>query len=360
MSVSASAPVIPVTRTSSPRPRPAEDALGFGKHFADHMLVVDYVEGRGWLDARIVPYGSLSLDPAASVLHYGQAMFEGLKAYRQPDGRVALFRPDRNAHRMATGAGRLSIPAIDEQLFVQGIAQLVNVDADWVPSSPGTALYIRPTIIATEPFLGVRASTTYTFFVITGPVGAYYAGGLKPVRIWVERERVRAVKGGIGAAKAAANYVASLQVAEEARARGCDQVLWLDAIQHEYVEEVGTMNLCLVIDGTLVTPPLGGSILPGITRETVLTIARDWDLPVEERLVSITEVRDAHAAGTLQEVFGVGTAAVVSVVGTLASDEGDMVINGGHPGPIANRLYDAITRIQYGLDPDPRGWRVII
>lgn len=360
MSVSASAPVIPVTRTSSPRPRPAEDALGFGKHFADHMLVVDYTEGLGWTDARIVPYGALSLDPAASVLHYGQAMFEGLKAYRQGDGRIALFRPDRNAHRMASGAGRLSIPAIDEQLFVQGIAQLVSVDADWVPSAPGTALYIRPTIIATEPFLGVRASKTYTFFVITGPVGAYYAGGLKPVRIWVEKERVRAVKGGIGAAKAAANYVASLQVAEEARARGCDQVLWLDAIQHEYVEEVGTMNLCLVIDGTLVTPPLGGSILPGITRETVLTIARDWGMPVEERLVSITEVREAHASGRLQEVFGVGTAAVVSVVGTLASEQGDMVINGGNPGPVANRLYDAITRIQYGLDPDPRGWRVVI
>ena len=360
MSVSASASTIPVTRTSTPRPRPAEDVLGFGKYFADHMLVVDYTEGRGWHDARIVPYGTLELDPAASVLHYGQAMFEGLKAYRLTDGRVALFRPDRNAHRMASGAARLSIPAIDEQLFVQGIAQLVTTDADWVPSSPGTALYIRPTIIATEPFLGVRASKTYTFFVITGPVGAYYAGGLKPVRIWVERERVRAVRGGIGAAKAAANYVASLQVAEQARERGCDQVLWLDAIEHQYVEEVGTMNLCMVIDGTLVTPPLGGSILPGITRDTVLTIARDWGLPIEERPVSITEVRDAHASGRLQEVFGVGTAAVVSVVGTLASEEGDMVINGGQPGPIAQRLYDAITRLQYGLDPDPRGWRVVI
>lgn len=360
MSVLASAPVIPVTRTSSPRTRPAEDALGFGKYFADHMLLVDWTEGRGWSDARIVPYGPLELDPAASVLHYGQAMFEGLKAYRQADGRIALFRPDRNAHRMASGAARLSIPAIDETLFVQGIAQLVATDADWVPSAPGTALYIRPTIIATEPFLGVRASKSYLFYVITGPVGAYYAGGLKPVRIWVERERVRAVKGGIGAAKAAANYVASLQVAEQARARGCDQVLWLDAIEHEYVEEVGTMNLCLVIDGALVTPPLGGSILPGITRETVLTIARDWGLPVQERLVSFTEVREAHARGTLQEVFGVGTAAVVSVVGTLASEDGDLVINGGEPGPIAQRLYDAITRIQYGLDPDPRGWRVVI
>jgi len=360
MSVSASAPVIPVTRTSSPRPRPAEDALGFGKYFADHMLVVDYTDGQGWHDPRIVPYGALELDPAASVLHYGQAMFEGLKAYRLIDGRIALFRPDRNAHRMASGSPRLSIPAIDEQLFVQGIAQLVATDADWVPSAPGTALYIRPTIIATEPFLGVRASKTYTFFVITGPVGAYYAGGLKPVRIWVERDRVRAVRGGIGAAKAAANYVASLQVAEEARVRSCDQVLWLDAIEHEYVEEVGTMNLCLVIDGTLVTPPLGGSILPGITRDTVLTMAREWGLPVEERLVSIAEVRAAHATGTLQEVFGVGTAAVVSVVGTLASEEGDLVINGGQPGPVAQRLYDAITRLQYGIDPDPHGWRVVI
>ena len=324
------------------------------------MLVVEYTDERGWQDARIVPYGSLSLDPAASVLHYGQAMFEGLKAYRLADGRIALFRPDRNAHRMATGAARLSMPAIDEQLFVSGIAQLVATDADWVPSSPGTALYIRPTLIATEPFLGVRASKSYTFFVITGPVGAYYAGGLKPVRIWVERERVRAVRGGIGAAKAAANYVASLQVAEEARARGCDQVLWLDAIGHEYVEEVGTMNLCLVIDGTLVTPPLGGSILPGITRDSVLTIAGDLGLPVEERQVSITEVREAHGKGTLTEVFGVGTAAVVSVVGTLVSEDGELVINGGQPGPIAQRLYDAVTRLQYGLDPDPRGWRVLI
>ena len=360
MSVSASAPVIPVTRTSSPRPRPAQDALGFGKYFADHMLVADYTEGQGWHGARIVPYGPLALEPAASVLHYGQAMFEGLKAYRLADGRISLFRPDRNAHRMATGAGRLSIPAIDESLFVHGIAQLVATDADWVPSAPGTALYIRPTIIATEPFLGVRASKRYVFFVITGPVGAYYAGGLKPVRIWVERERVRAVKGGIGAAKAAANYVASLQVAEQACERGCDQVLWLDAIQHEYVEEVGTMNLCLVIDGTLVTPPLGGSILPGITRDTVLTMARDWGMPVEERQVSISEVRDTHARGTLQEVFGVGTAAVVSVVGTLASEDGDLVINGGQPGPVAQKLYDAITRLQYGVDPDVRGWRMVL
>ena len=360
MSVATSVPPIPVTRTASPRLRPSEDQIGFGKYFADHMLLADYVAGEGWAQPRIVPYGPLALDPAASVLHYGQAMFEGLKAYRLADGQIALFRPDRNAHRMATGALRLSIPAIDETLFLQGIAQLVAADRDWVPSAPGTALYIRPTIIATEAFLGVRASQSYLFYVITGPVGAYYAGGLRPVRIWVERERVRAVKGGIGAAKAAANYVASLQVAEEARARGCDQVLWLDAIEHEYLEEVGTMNLCLVIGGTLITPPLGGSILPGITRDTVLTLARDWGMPVEERVISITELTAAHQAGTLEEVFGVGTAAVIQAVGTLTGSNGDLVINGGQPGPIAQRLYDAITRLQYGLDPDPRGWRVII
>lgn len=360
MSVLTPASAIPVTRTSSPRPRPAEDQLGFGKYFADHMLLADYATGEGWTKARIVPYGPLSMDPAASVLHYGQAMFEGLKAYRMADGQIALFRADRNAARMATGSARLCIPAIDETLFVQGIAQLVAADRDWAPSAPGTALYIRPTIVATQPFLGVRASDTYTFYVITSPVGAYYAGGLRPVRIWVERERVRAVKGGIGAAKAAANYVASLQVAEEARARGCDQVLWLDAIEHQWVEEVGTMNFFVQIDGELITPPLGGSILPGITRDTVITLARDWNLPVSERLVSMTEIDEAHRTGTLQEAFGAGTAAVIQAVGALSDESGDLIINGGQPGPLAERLYTAITRLQYGLDPDPRGWRTIV
>ena len=360
MPVAASSPAIPVTRTTHPRPRPAEDQLGFGRHFADHMLLADYVKGQGWHAPRIVPYGPLTLEPSAAGLHYGQLMFEGLKAYRLADGRVALFRLDRHAARMSGGSARLSIPPIDEALFVQGITQLVAADRDWVPAARGTALYIRPTIIATEPFLGVRASEQYLFFVITSPVGAYYTGGMKPVRIWVEHERVRAVRGGIGAAKAAANYVASLQVAEEARARGCDQVLWLDAVEHRWLEEVGTMNLFLLIGDELVTPPLGGSILPGITRETVITLAREWGLTVSERLVSIEEVREAHAAGTLTEVFGSGTAAVIQAVGTLVDNGTELSIAGGMPGPLAERLYGAITRLQYAEDPDTRGWLTVV
>jgi branched-chain amino acid aminotransferase len=360
MTVATSTSAIPVTRTSSPRPRPAEDQLGFGKYFADHMLLVDYDKGQGWHTPRIVPYGPLDLEPAAAGLHYGQAMFEGLKAYRLTDGRVGLFRVDRHAARMAAGAARLCIPPVDEALFVQGVAQLVAADRDWVPTARGTALYIRPTIVASEPFLGVRAAERYTFFVITSPVGAYYAGGMRPVRIWVERERVRAVRGGIGAAKAAANYVASLQVAEQARAKGCDQVLWLDGVEHRWIEEVGTMNLFVLIGDELVTPPLGGSILAGITRETVLTLAREWGLNVTERMVSIDEVQAAHADGQLKEVFGTGTAAVIQAVGTLVDDGREMSINGGVPGPLAERLYDAITRLQYGEDADTRGWLTIV
>lgn len=360
MTVATSAPAIPVTRTSSPRPRPAEDTLGFGKYFADHMLLVDYVKGQGWHAPRIVPYGPLDLEPAAAGLHYGQAMFEGLKAYRQVDGRVALFRIDRHAARMAAGAERLSIPPVDTGLFTQGITQLVAADRDWVPQAPGTALYIRPTLLATEPFLGVRAAERYTFFVITSPVGTYYTGGMRPVKIWVERERVRAVRGGIGNTKAAANYVASLQVAEQARAKGCDQVLWLDAIEHRWLEEVGTMNLFVLIGDELVTPPLGGSILAGITRETVLTLAREWGLTVSERMVSIDEVQAAHADGHLREVFGSGTAAVIQAVGTLVDNGQEMAINGGVPGPLAERLYETITRLQYGVDPDTRGWQTLV
>lgn len=360
MTVATSTPAIPVTRTTTPRPRPAEDRLGFGKYFADHMLLVDYVKGQGWHAPRIVPYGRLDLEPAAAGLHYGQEMFEGLKAYRMVDGRISLFRLDRHAARMAAGAVRLSIPPVDAALFSQGITQLVATDRDWVPTQRGTALYVRPTIIATEPFLGVRAAERYTFFVITSPVGMYYTGGMRPVKIWVERDAVRAVRGGIGATKAAANYVASLQVAEQARERGCDQVLWLDAVEHRWLEEVGTMNLFLLIGDELVTPPLGGSILAGVTRETVITIAREWGLTVNERMVSFDEVQEAHANGTLKEVFGSGTAAVIQAVGTLVDNGREIAVNDGVPGPLALRLYDTITRLQYGEDPDTRGWQTIV
>jgi branched-chain amino acid aminotransferase len=348
---------IDLVRTSSPRPKPDDDQLGFGKYFADHMLLFEYEAATGWAEPRIVPYGPLSLDPAASVLHYGQAMFEGLKAFRQDDGRVALFRVDDNLKRLASGAPRLSMPVPDLTLLREAIVALVAADRDWVPARPGTALYIRPVLIGTEPFLGVRPSTRYLLYVITSPVGAYYQSGLKPVKIWVETEAVRAVKGGIGWVKAAANYVASMKTADAVRARGYEQVLWLDGVEHRYLEEVGTMNLFVAIGDELATPPLGGSILPGITRDTVLTLAREWGLTVRERPIALQELFEAASRGTLREVFGCGTAAVISAVGELGHASGTLPINNGETGPLAQRLYDAITAIQYGRAADPHGWR---
>jgi branched-chain amino acid aminotransferase len=347
---------IDVQRTTTPRPRPAESELAFGKYFADHMVVLTYESPRGWHESKIVPYGPLTLDPASSALHYGQAMFDGMKAFRQPDGRVALFRVNDHARRMSHGAPRLSMPSIDPVLMRDALVTLVSVDKDWVPSSPGTALYIRPVLIGTEPFLGVRPSLQYLFYVITSPVGAYYAAGLRPVKIWVEAEAVRAVRGGIGAVKAGANYVASLKSAEDARHRGYEQVLWLDAIEHAFLEEVGTMNLFVAIGDELITPPLGGSILGGITRDSVLTLARDWGLRVTERAIPFSEILSAHADGRLREVFGVGTAAVVCAVGELGYSEGRITINDGEVGPLAQRLYGGITDIQYGRVPDRHGW----
>jgi branched-chain amino acid aminotransferase len=345
-----------ITRTTTPRPKPDPAELGFGKYFADHMLVLEYVSPIGWDEPRIVPYGPLTLDPAASVLHYGQAMFEGLKAFRHVDGRVALFRVDDNLKRLANGAPRLSMPVPDLDVLREAIVSLVSTDRDWVPSAPGTALYLRPVLIGTEPFLGVRPSSKYLLYVITSPVGAYYAAGLKPVKIWVETTAVRAVKGGIGWVKAAANYVASMHTANEVRARGYEQVLWLDAIEHKYLEEVGTMNLFVVIGDELATPPLAGSILPGITRDTVLTLARDWGLKVVERPIAFEELVEGSRTGALREVFGCGTAAVISAVGELGHAGGPLRINNGETGPLAQRFYEGITAIQYGKAPDPHGW----
>lgn len=347
---------IDVRRTTTPRPRPAESELGFGKYFADHMLLLEYASPKGWGEPKVVPYGPLTLDPAASALHYGQAMFEGLKAFRQQDGRVAFFRLDDHARRMANGAPRLSMPPVDPAVFREALLTLVATDKDWVPSAPGTALYIRPVLCGVEPFLGVRPSTQYLFYVITSPVGAYYAGGLKPVKIWVETEAVRAVRGGIGSVKAAANYVASMKTADAVRKRGYEQVLWLDAVDHSFLEEVGTMNLFVVIGGELITPPLGGSILAGITRDSVLTLAREQGLKVTERPIPLAELLDASKAGTLQEVFGTGTAAVISAVGELGYADGTLIINNGEVGPIAQRLYKTITDIQYGHAADTHNW----
>jgi branched-chain amino acid aminotransferase len=352
--------IIDVQRTTTPRPRPDVSQLGFGKYFADHMLVLEYDGASGWGEPRITPYGPLSLDPAASCLHYGQAMFEGMKAFRLADGRVALFRVDDHMKRLLRGAPRLSMPTPDPAMLRDAIISLVGADRDWVPSAPGTALYIRPVLIGTEPFLGVRPSSRYVLYVITSPVGAYYAAGLKPVKIWVETEAVRAVKGGIGWVKAAANYVASMQTADEVRARGYEQVLWLDAVEHKFVEEVGTMNLFAVIGDELITPPLAGSILAGITRNTVLTLATDWGLRAIERPLAFQELVEAHAEGTLREVFGCGTAAVISTVGELGHADGRLVVNNGEVGPIAQRFYDGITAIQYGKAADRHGWLTVV
>ena len=348
-----------VQLTQAPRPRPSDAGLGFGKHFADHMFVMEWTSQRGWHDGRVVPYGPLALDPAASVLHYGQAMFEGLKAFRGRDGKVRLFRLERHCRRMAEGAPRLCMPPPDPELTQRAITELVRADQGWVPAAPGTALYIRPTMIASEAFLGVRPADRYTYFIISGPVGAYYEGGMKPVKIWVERKLVRASPGGLGAVKAGANYAASLLAAEAARKAGYAQVLWLDATEHRYLEEVGTMNLVLKLRGELVTPPLGGSILAGVTRDCVMTLARGWGLKVTERPISLDEVVAAHRDGGLEEVFGTGTAAVISPVGELAigPNPGDrLVINDGVIGETARRLYDEITGIQYATRPDVHGW----
>jgi branched-chain amino acid aminotransferase len=347
---------IDVSQTKSPRPRPDAKGLGFGRVFTDHMFVMEFTEERGWHDARVVPYAPLPLEPGAAVLHYAQAVFEGLKAFRTRSGRLALFRPDRNCQRMVDGAARLCMPELDPAQLLEAILALVRVDGDWTPSEPGTALYIRPTLIASEPFLGVRPANRYTFFIILSPVGAYYPEGINPVKIWVERRYVRAAHGGLGDAKAGANYAASLLAAREAQARGYSQVLWLDAKEHRYCEEMGVMNLFVRIGEEVVTPPLEGTILPGITRDAVLTLLSDWGTPASERQLTVEELVEAHRGGRLAEVFGCGTAAVISPVGELGIDGERLVVNQGRIGALAQRLYDAITDIQYGAAPDPHGW----
>lgn len=342
-----------VTRSSSPKPKPDVKKLGFGKYFTDHMATWEHVDGK-WGEPELQPYAPIPLDPAAGALHYGQAMFEGLKAFRGEDDVVRLFRADANAHRMAAGAPRLCMPPPDPARAVELFHALVALDRDWVPAPNGTALYLRPNLIATEGYLGVRPSTRYLFYVIASPVGAYYsnAGGLEPVRIKVELKLTRAAPGGIGATKAAANYAASLYSAAEAKAQGYSQVLWMDAKEHAFVEEVGTMNLFAVIGDELVTPPLSDSILAGVTRDSLMTLARDRGMKVVERPITRGELE----AGRAKEVFGSGTAAVVSPVGELNFDGKKVMINGGAPGPIAKSLYDDLVAVQRGTKPDVHGW----
>lgn len=345
---------ISVVPTPHPKVFPNVSELGFGRYFADHMFLMNYGQD-GWQDPRVVAYDSFGMDPANLTLHYGQTIFEGLKAFRWADGTVNLFRVQDHIRRFSRSAERLVMPAFDEDLVLEGIKRLVNLDRNWVPAQRGTALYLRPTLIASDNALGVRPSRSYLMFVITSPVGSYYSKGLAPTRILVEQRYTRAPLGGLGEAKTAANYAASLLAAEEAKQRGFDQVLWLDAKSHSYAEEVGTMNIFFVIDGVLITPPLGGTILDGMTRRSVLQLAGEWGVEVQERPVSMAEVEAAHADGSLQEVFGSGTAAVISQVGELFYNNTPLVIN-ERPNSLRERLYHTITGIQYGEIEDTHGW----
>ena len=337
--------------------KPDQNALGFGRYFTDHMFIMDYTDGKGWHDARIVPYGNLSLDPACMVFHYAQEMFEGLKAYRTADGTVQLFRPDKNIERMNNTNERLCIPKLDPSDVLDAIKALVATEEEWVPALDGTSLYIRPFIIATDVQLGVHPSHTYKFMIILSPVGSYYPEGIKPVKIFVENEYVRAVKGGTGFAKVGGNYACSLIGQKKAEEMGYSQVLWLDGIEHKYIDEVGAMNVFFVIDGKVITPALDeGNILPGVTRMSSIQLLRDMGYTVEERKLSLAEVEEAYAEGKLDEAFGTGTAAVVSPMGLLDTGDQKIVINNNEIGPVAQKLYETLTSIQWGKTEDKFGW----
>lgn len=350
---------IRIEKTATPKEVPAE-VKSFGKIFTDHMFVMDYTEGQGWHDARIVPYGEFPMDPAANVLHYGQGIFEGLKAYKGSDGQIRLFRPRANFERMNRSAQKVCMPQLDVDFVLEALKTLVRLEAKWVPDAPGTSLYIRPFMVATEAFLGVHAAKAYKFMIILSPSGPYFANGLQPVDIIVEDYYVRAVRGGLGEAKTLANYAASLLAGEEAKAKGYEQVLWLDGVERKYIEEIGAMNIMFKIDGKVVTPPLTGTILPGITRDSVLQVLRDMQVPVEEYRISIDELLDAAKSGKLEEIFGTGTAAVISPVGKLVYKDQEMAVQDYTENSIAHKLYDKITGIQTGKLPDPYGWVVTL
>jgi len=347
---------IKVNTIETTRTRPKDSDLGFGQVFTDHMFVMDYSEGNGWHNAEIVPFADFSISPAAMVFHYGQAIFEGLKAYKTQDKKICLFRPRDNFKRMNRSAKGMCIPQIDIDFVMDALKKLIKVEEKWIPETLGTSLYIRPTIIASDPFLGVRASFTYKFYIILSSVGAYYAEGLNPVKIWVSKDHVRAAKGGVGEFKTAGNYAASLIASEEAKEDGYAQVLWLDAIERKYIEEVGAMNIFFIMDDEIVTPNLTGTILPGITRYSVISLAKKWGMNLSERKLSIDEVFLAHEKGKLKEVFGSGTAAVISPVGEIRYGDKVIAIGDGTPGDIAMKFYNALTDIQYGKAEDTENW----
>lgn len=350
---------IKIKLTESPKLKPFDQTkLGFGKIFTDHMFMMNYDEGEGWHDPRIVPKAPIELDPAAMCLHYGQEVFEGLKAYPVEGGRILLFRADKNFERLNLSNRRLCIPEVDEDLCLEATKKLVEIDREWIPTEEGTSLYIRPFIIATDPFLGVHAGKHYLFMIVLSPVGAYYPTGLNPIRIYVEQNYVRAAKGGTGFAKTAGNYAATLKAQDDAEKIGYNQVLWLDSNEHKYVEEVGAMNMFFKIGGKVITPSLQGSILGGITRMSSIELIRSWGVEVEERPVSIDEVLEAADQGILEEAFGTGTAAVVSPVGELLAGDRKIIINDCKIGPLSQKLYDTLTGVQWGRIPDTLGWTI--
>jgi len=347
-----------VTEAATLKEKPDESKLGFGTLFTDYMFIMDYTPDKGWHSLRIEPYAPMPLDPSTMFLHYAQGAFEGLKAYRTQSGSIQLFRPQENFKRLNRSCRRLCMPELDEDLALGALKQLLTMEKDWVPGAPETSLYIRPTIIAMDPYLGVRASHTYRFFIILSPVGAYYPEGFSPIKIQVTHEYVRAVRGGVGEAKTPGNYAASILASEKAHKEGYSQVLWLDGVEQKYLEEVGSMNIFFVIDDEIVTPALNGSILPGITRDSVIRLAKHWNDKVSEKKISIDTLMQAHVDGKLQEVFGSGTAAVISPVGEIKYGDQVISISGGEVGPVALKYYNAITDIQYGKTEDPLGWVV--
>ena len=351
---------IPVTLTTNYKEKPVGPNIPFGVITTDHMFLMNYSTKKGWHDGRIVPYGPFQIDPACMVLHYAQEIFEGMKAYRDSEGKIRLFRPEENFNRLNSSCDRMSIPPVDVDYCVEAVKQLVALEKDWVPSAPNTSLYIRPFIFATDNHIGVHASHTYQFAIILSPVGPYYATGLAPVDIMIEEDDVRAVRGGTGFTKCGGNYAASLRAGERAEARGYSQVLWLDGVERKYIEEVGAMNVLFKINGKIVTPMLNGSILPGITRNSVLELCRSWGMDVEERKISVDELLEAQKSGKLEECFGTGTAAVISPVGKLRYKDDVMVIGGGEIGPVSQKIYDTVTGIQLGKLEDPFGWRVVV
>lgn len=347
---------IKITKTTAPKAKPDPQKLDFGKIFTDHMLVMDYTAGTGWHDARIVPFGRIELHPAATVLHYGSEIFEGLKAYRRADGGVQLFRPIENIRRMNNSAERLCLPQIPEEDAMQLLTTFVSLEQDWTPSAPGTSLYLRPFMFGNDETLGVHAVHNATFMIIASPVGSYYKEGINPVKIMIESEDVRAVRGGTGYAKCGGNYAASNRAGEKAERKGYSQVLWLDGVERKYIEEVGAMNVMFKINGEIVTPALTGSILPGITRKSCIEVLKKEGYTVNERLLSLEELGKALEDGTLEEAWGCGTAAVVSPIGELCYKDTKFIINNGEIGPVTQHLYDTLTGIQWGRVEDTYGW----